>query len=275
MTLKHPHRTALLALAFTLLPLGLTARAQDKPDNPPPTPNESSSDQAPSKPVDHCYTIRNNATETRTFYLTNVSQRIDANEIMVAIRNIACPSIKIYFVGAQNALVVEATPDQLALAQKIIADLDRPRKTYRLTYTITELDAGKTIGTEHYSMVVVADQRTTMKEGDKIPVATGSYIADNAPTSGTQTQFTYLDIGMNFDSTVEEVANGVYLKSKVEQSSLGQPSTIAGVVEPVVRQTVIEGDSFLSLDKPVMLGSIDVPNTTRHFDIAVVLNTVK
>ena len=54
--------------------------------------------------------------------------------------------------------------------------LDIPHKTYRVTYTITELDADKTIGTEHFSMVV--DRRsahTTVKEGNKIPVATGSY----------------------------------------------------------------------------------------------------
>jgi hypothetical protein len=38
---------------------------------------------------------------------------------------------------------------------------------------------------------------------------------------------------------------------------------------------VLEGFSILTLGKPVMLGSIDVPTTTRRFDIAVVLEPIK
>jgi len=209
---------------------------------------------------------------TKTFYLTNVRQRNDAAEIMVAIRNLLCPGVKILLVDSQNALVMRAPADELALAQRLISELDRPRKAYRLTYTITELDAGKTVSTQHYSMVVVEGQHTTMKEGDKIPVATGSYSTGN---STAQTQFTYLDVGMNFDVTLDEFASGVRLQSKVEQSSIGPSNTIAGVQEPVVRQTVLQGTSFLSPGKPVMLGSIDTPNSTHHFDIAAVLDPIK
>jgi type II secretory pathway component GspD/PulD (secretin) len=272
MTLKQTRRLACMAFALTLLSFGLSAHAQDQPDKP------STEDQTSSKPLDHCAAIRGSATESRTFYLTNVSQQNDANEILVALRNMLCPGTKTYLVTNQNALVMQAPPDQLAAAQKIINDLDRPRKTYRLIYTITELDAGKTIGTQHFSMVIVSGQHTSIKQGDKVPVATGSYSNGDATsdkTAGVQTQFTYLDVGMNFDATLDEVANGARLLSKVEQSSLGAPTTIAGVQEPVVRQTVLQGTSFLSFDKPLMLGSIDIPNSTRHFDIAVVLEQVK
>jgi type II secretory pathway component GspD/PulD (secretin) len=253
-----------MVLALALLPLTLAANAQD---------NQAADDT--SKPVNPCVAMRSSPTETRTFYLTNVSQQNDSNDVMIAIRNIICPGVKIYFVAAQNAFVMQGSADQLALAQKIIHDLDRPRKAYRLTYTITELDSGKTIGTEHLSMVVVNGEHTSVKEGDKVPVATGSYSDGNATPNGIQTQFTYLDVGMNFDATLNEVDGGAVLKTKVEQSSLGQPSTIAGVQEPVVRQTVLDGISVLTLGKPVMLGSIDVPTTTHRFDIAVVLEQVK
>ena len=63
----------------------------------------------------------------QTFYLTNVSQQADANEIMVAIRNMMDPSMKIYLVQSQNALVMRASPDELILAEKIINDLDRTK----------------------------------------------------------------------------------------------------------------------------------------------------
>lgn len=63
----------------------------------------------------------------QTFYLTNASQQNDANEILTAIRNLLDPSVKIYLVPSQNAIVMRATPDQLLLAQKLLNDLDRAR----------------------------------------------------------------------------------------------------------------------------------------------------
>ncbi|MGA8940428.1 MAG: secretin N-terminal domain-containing protein [Acidobacteriaceae bacterium] len=210
--------------------------------------------------------------QTKTIYLQNISSQNDANEIMVAIRNSFDPGLRLYLVANQNALVVSTYPQEMAKIETLVHTLDRPHKAYRLAYTLTELDGGKTIGTEHLSMVVVEGQRTSIKEGDKVPVATGSYATENATS---QTQFTYLDVGMNIDSSLTEHEGGAILKAKVEQSSLGAPSTIAGIQEPVVRQTVFDGIATLILDKPVMLGSIDVPNSTHHFDIAVVLQAIK
>jgi type II secretory pathway component GspD/PulD (secretin) len=111
-----------------------------------------------------------------------------------------------------------------------------------------------------------------MKEGDKVPVATGSFSTDNATA---QTQFTYLDVGMNFDATISSLANGVSLQSKVEQSSIGPTNTIAGVAEPVVRQSVVQVSSVVPLGKPLMLGSIDIPNSTRRLDIDVLVEQLK
>jgi type II secretory pathway component GspD/PulD (secretin) len=212
--------------------------------------------------------------QIKTFYLTNASTANEANEILVALRNLLPPYVKMFLVSDQNAIVVEATPDQLATAQKMIEELDRPRKTYRLTYTLTDVDGGKRVGTQHFSMVVVTGQRTTLKQGSKVPVATGSYSSGAATTNGTETQFTYLDVGMNFSAQLDEIEHGARLYSKVEQSSLGEDKHIANVLEPVVRQTVIEGTSFLTLNKPLILGSVDILGSTRHIDIEVVMEQV-
>jgi len=265
MTLTHPRRTgarSLTVLALALSTLTLAATAQDAP----PTGGD---------PVNPCVAMRNAPTETRTYYLANVPQQNDANEIMVAIRNMTCPGTKIYLIAYQNALVIEAPPSQLALAEKIIHDADRPAKTYRITYTLTELDAGKTISTQHYSMLLGNGQHTSLKEGNKVPIATGSYSDGDLKANGIQTQFTYLDVGMNFDATISVSGASVQLKSKVEESSLDQPVTISGVTEPVIRQSVLDGTSVLTLDKPAMLGTIDVPSSTHHIDIAAVVEQVK
>jgi type II secretory pathway component GspD/PulD (secretin) len=207
----------------------------------------------------------------QTFYLGTSSQQNDSNEVVVAIRNILPPDVKIYLVPGQNAVVMRATPDELVLAQKLINDLDRPKKAYRLIYTITELDAGKRVGTQHFAMVVAAGQRTTLKEGSKVPIETGT-LATNS--SGTQTQMTYIDVGLNLDATLDEFANGVRLRSKVEQSSIAEDRSSVGAQDPIVRQSVMEGTSFLSLGKPLVLGSIDIPGSTRRLDIEVVMEQV-
>lgn len=242
-----PRRTLLITLAFALA--GLTAAAQAPP--------------APEKPEPD---------SVQTIYLANVSQLNEGNEIVTAVRNLINPRAKIYFVPSQNAIVVRSTPDQLALAQKVISDLDRPNKTYRLTYTFTEMDGGKRIGTERYDMIVVAGQRTTLKQGSKVPIATGTY---NPGTSTAQMQMTYLDVGQNFDATLDEFANGVRLRSRIEQSSVAEQTSGAGPQDPVIRITTLEGTAFLTPDKPLILGSLDIPGSTRHMDVAVVMEPVK
>jgi type II secretory pathway component GspD/PulD (secretin) len=268
--IRRPQMNRTKTLAAITLALALTSSAawsQDTPAKPADASKQSAHNaEGNTKPAQF---------RIQTFYLTNVSQQNEANEILTALRNLLSPNIKMFLVADQNAIVVEADPDQLETAKKLIADIDRPRKTYRLTYTITELDAGKRIGTEHYSMIVVTGQRATLKQGSKVPVLTGSYNAGVAKDPGIQTQYTYLDIGMNFAATLDEIEHGARLNSKVEQSSVADEKSGTVEQDPIVRQTVLESTSFLSLGKPLMLGSVDIPGTTRHMDIEVVMEQVQ
>jgi hypothetical protein len=145
-------------------------------------------------------------------------------------------------------------------------------KTYRLTFTITETDSGKRIGTQHVAMIVITGGRTTLKQGSKIPVVTGSFSSNGTP--GQQTQFTYLDVGLNIDASLDELGDTTHLRAKIEQSSFADSTDLAGVREPIIRQTVMEGTSVMILGKPIMLGSIDIPASTRHLDIEVVMESV-
>ena len=212
----------------------------------------------------------------QTFYLKNASQQADANEIVTALRNILPPETKVYFLSSESAIVVRSTPELLAHIQILLNDLDRSKKTYRLTYTVTEMDGTKRLGTQHFAMIVVSGQQTTLKQGSRVPIATGSYNAttttgDHPSPAGVQTQFTYLDVGMNFDATLTAVENGALLKSSIEQSSVAGDSTIAGVNEPIIRQTSLKGIAFLTPGKPLILGSIDITGSTRHLDVEVLM----
>jgi hypothetical protein len=128
------------------------------------------------------------------------------------------------------------------------------------------MDGSKRIGTQHFAMVLTSGQETSLKLGNRVPIATGS------GGSQVSTQFTYIDIGMNFDATLTEMGEHAMLKSSVDDSSVApQNSTIGGVQEPIVRHSSLRGESLLAPGKPLMLGSVDIPGSTSHLDVEVVM----
>lgn len=205
--------------------------------------------------------------ETKVLSFVNFSSQYDEQAIDATLRSFSRWA-SINPLLAQHAVVVTTYPQEMARIEAVVRQLDTPRKAFRLTYTVATVEGGKNVGVQHYSMVAVDGQVTAMKEGEKVPIATGSLSDKNAET---QTQFTYLDVGMSFDVTLNIASGGVRLKSKVEQSSIGESSTIAGVTEPIVRQSVLEGSALVPLGKPLMLGSIDVANSSRHIDLDVLV----
>lgn len=253
----------LLALTLALAPYAWSQTT--------PAPSKPTTDTPPVKSAGAMQCDAENAGPTQTFYLNNASQQSEANEVVTALRNFLNPCAHVFLVSNQSAIVIRATAEELSLVQKLLKDLDRPKKTYRLTYTVTELDGNKRVGTQHFAMIVASGQETVLKQGSKIPIATGSYSPTPTAGPGSQTQFTYLDIGMNFSATLDEFANGVRLRSDVVQSSAADQTTIAGVTEPVIRQSELKGAAYLTPGKPLVLGSLDIPGSTRHLDIEVVM----
>ncbi len=210
---------------------------------------------------------------TTTFYLANTSQQNDANEILTAIRNMVSPSDRVYLVPSRNAIVMRALPEDVELTRKLIAELDRPHKTYRLTYTVSEMDGGKRIGLQHFSLIIAAGAKTELRQGSRVPLVTGSYTAGSA---STQSQITYIDVGLNIQAALDQATDGLNLRSKIDQSSVAPEQVPAfNGQDPVIRQSVLEGTASLTLGKPLTLGSLDVPGSTRHLDIEVILEPVR
>jgi type II secretory pathway component GspD/PulD (secretin) len=67
------------------------------------------------------------APETQTFQLTNVAEDDATRQFNIALRNILDPRATVTFVPGQHSFVITATPDQLQLARKVLADLDGPQ----------------------------------------------------------------------------------------------------------------------------------------------------
>jgi hypothetical protein len=178
--------------------------------------------------------------------------------------------------GAMMSVALVLASAQCGAQATAAAKVVGSGQVYRVTYTLTQSDGGKRVGVQHYSVVLTEGGRTTLKNGSKVPVATGTYSAPGSPLGTAQTQFTYLDVGTNLDTTLEAPTDGVWkLKTKVEESAVTEEKTIAGVNEPIVRQSVLDAVTTLSLGKPQVLGAMDLVGTTRHLDIEVVMEAVK
>jgi general secretion pathway protein D len=87
-------------------------------------------------------------------------------------------------------------------------------------------------------------QKATMKIGERIPIATGSYstgVATTVTSSLVNTQFQYIDVGINIEMTPTiHYDRDVTLKIKIEDSSENGSSTISGVTEPIIAQKTSE-----------------------------------
>ncbi len=145
-------------------------------------------------------------------------------------------------------------------------------KAYRVTYTITEIDGARHLGTQHFTWTVNSESGDSqVKLGSRVPVVTGSYNPE-APTA--HTEITYLDVGLEINARLRDSAAGMQLFNRIVQSGVSEELSAIGKNDPVVRQATLQNTAMLTQGKPVMLGSLDIPGSTRHLDVEVVLQAV-
>jgi general secretion pathway protein D len=103
-------------------------------------------------------------------------------------------------------------------------------------------------------------QKATMKIGERIPVATGSFSAPTGSSAANpyvNTQFQYVDIGVIMEMTPTIHYDGdVTLKVKVEITSHDGDTTISGVTEPVIGQQSVEEMIRLKEGESNILGGL-------------------
>lgn len=263
--------TNLKTLAGLTLALALTGAATAQTPAPAAAFDIHTDDcsKAPNRTIENdCARAR---AQIKTFYLQNVSAQNDANEILVAVRNLADPAIKVYLVASHNAIVVETYPEEIAKIEALIRELDKPHIVYRLTFTLNESEAGKHISTRHFSLVALEGQRSTLKQGSRVPVVTGTY---DIASSTAQRQNSYMDVGMAIDITLSGVGNNLTLKSKVEESVVAPEKSATVPSDPIINQSIVDGVSAIAPGKALTLGTIEVPNSPRQIEIQVTVEPV-
>ncbi|HWC18742.1 MAG TPA: cohesin domain-containing protein [Terriglobales bacterium] len=107
---------------------------------------------------------------------------------------------------------------------------------------------------------VLDNQQATLKIGDRVPVATGSFapgIGGGAISPLVNTQFQYLDVGVNITITPRiHSATEVTLKMGMEVSSVTGQQNIGGITQPIIGQRRIEHETRLREGEVNLLGGI-------------------
>jgi general secretion pathway protein D len=268
----------------------------------------------------------------KTFYLSNISQPTELQDMVNAIRSILEVS-RIQQLPTQKAIVIRGTPDQVALAEKLISDIDKAKPEVIIDVVVMQVtrDVIRDLGVSPPGSISVAlqgvntgttttttgttttgttgtspntltlnqfnnlnateflvtippatanfvfnnsgtriiqsprirasdNQKASLKIGDRVPVATGSFqpgIGGVGINPLVNTQFQYIDVGVNVDITPQVHANReVSLKVTVDVSSVTSHVSIGGIDQPVIGQRKIEHEIRLKEGEVNLMGGI-------------------
>ena len=137
---------------------------------------------------------------------------------------------------------------------------------YKVDFTIRDTgDAGGKTGRK-YSLLVNHNQKTVFKVGNRVPVASGG-----TNSAGLlNTQFTYIDVGLNIDCVVGEAGAKVLMHADLDISTAITPDkNLSSVQNPTISQIKLNLDTILAPGKPTTVASFDDPVTARKFDVDV------
>lgn len=111
------------------------------------------------------------------------------------------------------------------------------------------------------------NEKATLKIGDRVPVATGSFGAaagGGGVSALVNTQFQYLDVGVNIDITPHVHSDHeVTLKMTLEVSSVSGTQNIGGISQPIIGQRRIEHETRLEDGEVNLVGGI-LEDTETH-----------
>jgi general secretion pathway protein D len=273
----------------------------------------------------------------KTFYITNASTTQEFQEISTAVRTITNIT-RVFTVNPQKALVVRGSADAVALAEKLVHDLDKPKSEVVIDVLIMEANTSRTrdlaatlasagaaglnlpvaftprgttsgggtdasgnpvtatagtvtlaqlghLSTSDWSttlpgvllQAVLSDNKTkilnspqvrasdgmkvSLKIGDRIPIATGSFQSGVGTVGGApyaQTQFQFTDVGIKVEITPQvHSADEVTLHVSFEVSTVRSYTNIGGVQQPIIGQRTNEADIRLREGEVNILAGLD------------------
>jgi general secretion pathway protein D len=248
----------------------------------------------------------------KTFYVRNVSTPAELQEVAGTLKGLLEIS-RIQVNPTHSSITVRGTPDQLVLAEKLIADSDKAKPEVMIDIAVLQVSrdrsntlgaivpthtditpvAGKaTAGTVQFGHVngtswqvpipgasfdflmsdsntkvlqkpqlrALDNEKASLKVGDRIPIATGSFaagIGGGGVSPLVNTQFQYIDVGVNIDITPHiHSDHEVTLKMSLEVSTVTGEVDVGGIKQPQIGQRRIEHETRLEDGEVNLVGGI-------------------
>lgn len=144
------------------------------------------------------------------------------------------------------------------------AEREKPVHAYRLDFSVNELEDGKKVNSRQYSLNLNVDDANEIKIGTKVPVDAG------------HEQWQYIDVGTSIWCRIGERADGIPLTVRADISNFAIPDQGTGhESRPVVRQFKINASTLALPGKPMVVGSVDDPNSKRQFQLEVTVSKLR
>jgi hypothetical protein len=144
------------------------------------------------------------------------------------------------------------------------AERDKPVHAYRLDFSVNELEDGKKINSRQYSLNLNADDANEIKIGTRVPV------------EAAHEQFQYMDVGTSIWCRIGERPDGIPMTVRADISNFAIPDQGTGhESRPVVRQFKINASTLAVPGKPIVVGSVDDPNSKRQFQLEVTVTKLR
>jgi len=158
----------------------------------------------------------------------------------------------------------------LLLAAVMLAPLyGQPRDVIKVDFTIRDTGDAGGKGGRKYSLLLNAGQKSVFKVGNRVPMATSSSAGVNV-----NTQFTYVDVGVNIDCIVQENGGKMAVHADMEMSTAIAPEKTSAITNPTISQIRLSVDTAIVPGKPTVVASFDDPVTSRKFEIEAVATKV-
>jgi hypothetical protein len=142
-----------------------------------------------------------------------------------------------------------------------------PADSYKMEFTVNEMESGKKINSRSYLMLIRAEalpKWTDMKQlrmGSKVPYDTGPNM------------YQFEDVGMNIDCRLLPMGSGkVAIGTNWEYSSIGSDQEVNhDTHRPAIRHVSSHVEAVVPLDKPTVIAEMDdVASTHRYvFEVKV------